>query len=161
MANKIVQMTDPLGNNIFPIAYAQGGVKMDLLWTNTSLTTSYPATSLTLDLSGYDLILIDYVLYSNSSLNSNVGTAISLIDGNLHQLYFSRGATSMASGTLYSYQRPFRPLTTGVNFDTGYASNGIQAWTSDANICVPWHIYGIKTSYIVPTSVNGLQYVEV
>lgn len=56
MANIIKQMKDFSGNNIYPIAYNQGGAKIDLLWTNPSPTTSFAAQTVSLDLSDYDLI---------------------------------------------------------------------------------------------------------
>jgi len=56
--NKIVQLQNPNGDNIYPIGYAQGGTKMDLLWTNPNPTSAFNPQTVSLDLSEYDLILI-------------------------------------------------------------------------------------------------------
>jgi len=45
-----------------------------------------------------------------------------------------------------------------LTFTTGYANTESS---SNTTYCVPLKIWGIKTSYVTPTEVIGMQYVEV
>ena len=58
MANIIQQFKNANGDNVFPLAYAQGGCKMDLLWTNPNPTSAMAALTINIDLTEYDLLLI-------------------------------------------------------------------------------------------------------
>ncbi len=146
--NIIKQLKDSNGNNIYPIAYAQGGVKMDLLWTNPNPTSSFSAQTISLDLSEYQLV---FVVCKGDTTGTNYTTALAEFN------------TLTQIGTINGYTR-FRAFTataTGVQFGGGYKQTSYSNDGSDNSATIPYHIYGIKMSYIVPTTVNGLQYIEV
>lgn len=150
--NIIKQLQDADGNNIYPIGYAQGGMKMDLLWQNDQPSTSRGAFDITVS-TDYDLYIVTHCSDVSGYTPTNTGVlqmALFTLDG--HQkllLYFSTSGGR--------YQRWITPSANGtINVGAGYY-NG-----SSGNVsCIPEHIYGIKMSYIVPTTVHGLQYIEV
>lgn len=147
MANIIQQLKDAQGNNIYPIAYVNGGVKIDLLWTNPSPTQNFNAQTLSLDSTGYDMLMITAknvpgggVYYNNliyKGMTEQQFIASFSSDG-----VDRRGITSVTDSSIV--------------FNTGYVNA-----TSGAGYAIPYKIYGIKLSYVVPTVVQGLQYIEV
>lgn len=150
MSNIIKQLQDGDGNNIYPLAYNMGGAKMDLLWTNPSPTSSFTAQTISLDLSNYDLVLI-FARRDASNYNYNINTLVNR-DGMVNMI-----------GT-YSSKLCTRGVTmtdSGLEFGAGFYATGYGTDTNDNNKNIPYKIYGIKFSYIVPTTVQGLQYVEV
>lgn len=149
MANKIVQMTDPLGNNIYPIAYAQGGMKMDLLWTNPNPSSSFSAQTIPIDLSDYSLIIISH--YTNNAVGFDTAQVIQQI------IPKADGQSFLIAGMNYYQRRKVSAISnSGITFNSG------QYIAQENNtVCIPQKIYGIKMSYIVPTVVQGLQYIEV
>ena len=149
MANIIKQLKDSNGNNIYPIAYAQGGVKMDLLWTNPNPTSSFGAQTISIDLSDYSLIIISH--YTNNAVGFDTAQVIQQI------IPIADGQSSLIAGMNYYQRRKVSAISnTGVTFNSG------QYIAQENNgVCIPQKIYGIKMTYIVPTVVQGLQYVEV
>lgn len=148
--NIIKQLKDSNGNNIYPIGYAQGGMKMDLLWTNPSPTANFAAQTVSLDLSEYDL----FMLVSRDTTGGDTCNMVFALPNTTVRMFFitDSGTTNRNTG--------YRRATisgTGVQFLEGYQGNS----TSNNALCIPYQIYGIKMSYVVPTSVHGLQYVEV
>lgn len=141
MANIIKQLKDSNGNNIYPIAYAQGGVKMDLLWTNPNPTSSFSAQTVTCDTS-YSMYLVDCRTANNST--------------NIVSNMFVNGTSFCVNNGTNSISRNATVGANGITFSDGYLGGN-----ANNNMVIPYHIYGIKMSYIVPTTVNGLQYVEV
>lgn len=148
--NIIKQLQDADGNNIYPIAYAQGGVKMDLLWTNDQPTTAKSSFTLTLDLSNYDMVYI-----SALQLNTNaVG-----YDSDVTRVGDKGILWSFVGG--YTAHRMYAVSSTGIVFENGSRQTSIGTNADNSAYCIPQTIYGIKFSWIVPTTVQGLQYVEV
>lgn len=152
MANIIKQLQDANGNNIYPIAYAQGGVKMDLLWTNPNPSSEYSAKTETLDLTDYDFVFITFK-WGASSARAMLNCFV-MVDG---------GGVITSSVYNARVYREITCTTSGVTFGAGAYANTISAnMTSPSNsTCVPQQIFGIKFSWIVPTTVQGLQYIEV
>lgn len=149
MANIIKQLKDSNGNNIYPIAYAQGGMKMDLLWTNPSPTASFSAQTISVDLSEYDLVVVCIRSFPLNDGDSGFSNLIGYKE--LRSVATIAGSSSNKNG-----RRRFTPSDTGVEFEScTYDGNTYN------NFAVPIYIYGVKMSYVVPTSVHGLQYVEV
>lgn len=141
--NIIKQLKDVNGNNIYPIAYAQGGMKMDLLWTNPNPSASFAAQTVSLDLSEYSCVLISVMD------GTNLTTLFAPIDNKKY----------IANLVINNGQFRWRSFVSSVSGIT--VEEGKQADTTYNNIMIPYQIFGIKTSYVVPTSVHGLQYVEV
>ena len=150
MANIIKQFKDTSGNNVYPIAYAQGGMKMDLLWTNPSPTSSFSGQTVSIDLSEYDFVYI-----TGLQLNTNsVG-----YDSDLTRVGDKGILWSFVSG--YTSHRMYSVGTSGIAFENGSRQTAIGTNADNNGHCIPTNIYGIKMSYVVPTTVHGLQYVEV
>ena len=148
--NIIQQFKDASGNNIYPLAYAQGGVKMDLLWTNPSPTSSFDTQTVSINLSNYNLIFISF--------------RISTGETNVLNMFFEKGTTTVMNMALdYIYHRYITASSdSGITFGVGQRRNSYAASPTTQNtILIPYQIYGVNMSYIVPTSVHGLQYVEV
>lgn len=146
MANIIQQFKNAGGDNIYPVAYAQGGMKMDLLWTNPSPTSRFGASTLSIDTTDYSLLLIEYLWTNGGTDVAGVGLVTD------KDRYIYHGFTAMGG----SITRKILCNGTQVIFGDGYNGGSVAN-----NVAIPYKIYGIKMSYIVPTSVHGLQYVEV
>ena len=152
MANYIKQLQDANGNNIYPLAYNMGGAKMDLLWTNPDLSSTSGLT-VPINLSSYDLIYVQFQSSNADKLVSN----LCRIDGKEYIAVTSNVSTSSGNPTVARY-RTYTVSSTDVVFGGCY----IAGTTSTASgALIPYQIYGIKFSYIVPTTVQGLQYIEV
>jgi len=148
--NKIQQLTDANGNNIYPIAYAQGGMKMDLLWTNPNPTSNFSGGTITFSDGDYDM----YIFETNYATSSELKVHnISIGHSNFLLIFFERTAL---------YQREVTFTNGSVTFaNTKVASYNAGSWSTANNVLIPYKIYGLKMSYIVPTSVHGMQYIEV
>lgn len=142
--NIIKQLIDSDGNNIYPIAYAQGGSKFIKLWENPS-TEAKGAFNVTVD-NSYDLYFVNA-----RSTDSGIEHLIPfMLNGkNVMMAYIT------ASG--HRYTRTFTANTSGLlEFNVG------QYDGSTNNISMlPRMVFGLKCSWIVPTTVQELQYIEV
>lgn len=147
--NIIKQIQDSNGNNIYPIAFAQGGMKMDLLWTNPSPTSAFASQTVSLDLSDYDYV---YIVVRVTTGEAHYGS-----------FFIKTGSTEelLCVATTYLRKRNATVSQSGITFDGGYNQASVSSWEANTSSAIPLRIYGIKMSYIVPTSVHGLQYVEV
>lgn len=110
---------------------ALGGISLTKLWENANTTSAFPNQKISLDLSGYDYV----VIVGNTDKGSNARMVPPVItkvgSGGIYQ----NGA--VVSGVYAPYRRYFMTDATGVNFDTVYPSSG-----TDNNI--PCFIFGIK-----------------
>lgn len=155
MANIIKQLKDSNGNNIYPIAYAQGGMKMDLLWTNPSPTASFGLQTIYgLNPADYDIIVTNFYQYVSGDTDLLTYSFVIPAEGNLNNV-----VSMWYSNTLY--RRMYSVGSDYVYFANAMYSTAVNTNTTDNTKLIPYKIYGIKMSYIVPTVVNGLQYVEV
>lgn len=134
MANKIIQMTDANGDNLYPIAYGQGGVKLDLLWTNPSPTSSFSAQTVSINLSDYDVLFICH--YSDYAQNPRPQRVVSVA-------LKSYGYGMLVDGSNLWPRRNVVVTNTGVQF-TDAVANG----STSNGFCVPQYIYGLKMSFI-------------
>ena len=110
--------------------------KWTLLWTNASPSSAFAAQTISLDLSGYDAVLIEfYAVRTRQYLRTAVGL---------------KGVQSYLESSLGGYVglRGFTPSDSGVAFAAGeyvayfgQSGNFIDAW---ADACTPVRIYGIK-----------------
>lgn len=149
MANIIKQLIDADGNNIYPIAYAQGGVKMDLLWTNPSPTSNFSAQTISHDNTKYSWFYVE-----TFGTNGNTYGYTNVVEKGLrnHILGYVGGRLSFRSITI---------TDSGFVYTDNSYINTYGTGTTDNSYLLPYRIYGIQTSWIVPTTVQGLQYVEV
>lgn len=129
--NSIVQLQDSNGNNIYPVGYAQGGMKMDLLWTNPSPTSDFATQAVSLDLTDYQFLIIDCVW---STQHTSYSTFFLCKQGETASVLLSNPTNTGVLGTRY-----VTVSTTGVVISD--AKNGT---TTSNNVVIPKKIYGIK-----------------
>ena len=102
-------------------------VALTKLWENASWTSAFANQKITLDLSGYDYVMV--IFNQNTSSNTRMTPPIISPAAN------GGGIINAADGS----RRYFTNNYTFVNFDTVYPANGT------AN-CIPLFVYGIKLS---------------
>ena len=112
-------------------------IDMDLLWTNSSIASSFSPQTVSLDLSSYRAIAIEFVSWNSSSAHNaplkiftvpttpaNSGSKI-LVSIDYYDYFVGRNITQIS--------------TTGIVFGDGMARNG-----SANGYGIPYKIYGIK-----------------
>ena len=153
MANIIQQFKNANGDNIYPVAYAQGGMKMDLLWTNPSPTSSFVPQTVSIDTNDYVMVLVSFSASTATGYDYYVSVLVPVKD-----VIF----LAITTGNNRLRERKFTWTTGGLVFQNAYTYNSYASTPSvDNTVSVPYQIHGIKMSYIVPTNVHGIQYVEV
>lgn len=149
MANKIIQLKDSQGNNLYPVmtcnidelASGTGIEKRKLLWTNASPTSNFEAQTISLDLSGYDAveIICRYSTTSDSHTRyiCDVGSSSSI-----DWLYYTVVAGKYMG---VKSRNEVSASTTGVTFGacTTKPGNSTDSTTTNGYI-IPIKIYGIK-----------------
>lgn len=102
-------------------------VALTKLWENASWTSAFANQKITLDLSGYDYVMVIF----NQNISSNTRMTSPIISPAAN----GGGIINAADGS----RRYFTNNYTFVNFDVVYPAGG----TSN---CIPLFIYGIKLS---------------
>ena len=115
-------------------AYADGKLSMHLLWKNASPDSSFGAQTLTLDIAGYDLVLIAFHDGSTYALNGVIPQAHS---GVVKRFSYA----AYADSAVYVYSRSVIVDFSGgtVAFGAGY----LRASVNNAKL-LPQYIYGIQ-----------------
>ena len=129
------------GSGIYSGKRTDSGITMTLLWTNSSPASSFAAQKVSLDLSGYDAVLVLYRYgISTDRLNSLI-LPMNAASGLLLQ------AGNFGSANGYIFVRNISDIdSTGITFDASYrrALNSSSAASSTGDYCYPIYIYGIK-----------------
>mgnify|MGYP004449651141 CR=1 FL=1 len=111
-----------------------GGAKPKLLWTNPNPTSALNPTTLDVDLSKFNYIIVQY-----RGLNSSSDFHFELIKKNFNtQILFGTPAA------LGSFRRDFNSTDTTISILNGYAVNSSGAWYGYANAVIPYQIFGIS-----------------
>ena len=149
MANKIIQLKDSQGNNLYPVmtcnidelASGTGIEKRKLLWTNASPTSDFAAQTVSLTLSSYDAVEI-VCRYSTTSDSRtryicDVGSSASI-----DWFYYTVVAGKYMG---VKSRNEVSASTTGVTFGacTTKPGNSTDSTTTNGYI-IPIKIYGIK-----------------
>ena len=149
MANKIIQLKDSQGNNLYPVmtcnidelASGTGIEKRKLLWTNASPTSEFAAQTISLTLSSYDAVEI-VCRYSTTSDSRtryicDVGSSASI-----DWFYYTVVAGKYMG---VKSRNEVSASTTGVTFGscTTKPWNSTDSTTTNGYI-IPIKIYGIK-----------------
>lgn len=115
------------GINVDATGTISAGITVRTLWTNEDATQAYPSQTLNLDLSSYPLVI---VMFKNDAGITN----------NFASMYAvpTLGYTTRAM-TEYGNHRTFTARSTGIQFGTGYGSNG-----TNNEALVPSRVFGIK-----------------
>ena len=118
-------------------------VEMDLLWENASPTSSFTAQTISVNILGYDAILVDFNVAADHSLSSayfadrnRVEKSIITENGVLRATH-----ARYTSDAVYVVMRDFKPYfdTNTIAFELGY-QNGVEK----PRMMIPYKIYGIK-----------------
>lgn len=110
-----------------------GGMQIDLLWTNPSPTASFSAKTVSLDLSGYDSVMV----ISDNDYGSIFPPVI--VD-------MGKSGILLQCTDVIRY-RKFRTSATGVEFENGSVQNSYnvaEAVSTNSKIVIPYKIYGIN-----------------
>lgn len=122
-----------------------------LLWTNPSPTSAFSAQTVSLDLSNYDDVEVEFMCWNTEQQEmASVTVAI--------------GASGrMVSPLAVCAFRKFSVTSTGVAFETAqaYPYYGNWALATQNNACIPYHIYGIKYERVAPPQIDAVQEIEV
>jgi len=127
MENKIVQLKDERGNNIYPLGYI--GSNLELLWTNASPTSTFNAQKVEVDLREFSTVLV--VIKATNGATA-VGSCTTLIKGLPSQRVYN------CSDAIYYRNTPLVE-DSGITFEGGYKGS-----TSGNTNAIPYQIYGIK-----------------
>ena len=115
------------------------GVDMELLWTNSSPTSSFSPQTVPLDLSDYKLVL---VYFKRTSSTDKFGSSLCHVGMASNGSCPPQGADATTMTT-----RCYSVNSNGIAFENGVYSNHSGANTSsyvDNNGCIPYKIYGIR-----------------
>lgn len=124
--------------------------KMDLLWVNQSPAVSFSAQTISLDLEGYDFLLLEAIQASGGA--SNVACFTQMIPcriGMTFSLDASQRLPESGNGAFCGRYRNGRITASGIELDsaTVYNINGNAVNSYSANVSwavIPQKIYGIK-----------------
>jgi len=123
--DKWIQLQNNDGtDNLYPVE------KIDLLWQNSSPTSNFSAQTVSINLSGYDRLLLVFVMMKSGD------------DSYCQGFIVDKSHTKWTCGGLYQNTYVSRLVDvsdSGVTFGSGYASS-----TSNQSAVIPNEIYGIK-----------------
>lgn len=119
------------------LAYLLQVERRKLLWENSSPTSAFAAQTISLDLTGYDAVDVEFRHWTNKDcrvttrnyLNEGEGTGI---------------GTSTDAPSYGNFRRGFKMLTDGVQF-----WGGISNSTVDNNSTIPVRIWGVKSGGVL------------
>lgn len=112
----------------------------DLVWKNDAPTDAFPAQTISVDLSSYDMVM---VVARYSTTTARCFSSICPLDGSSGTLL---NMGNFASATGYIMLRIFTPSSDGIDFDSARrrALNSSSAASASSEYCVPTYIYGIR-----------------
>lgn len=115
-----------------------GGVGMsyDLLWTNSNPSSKFDAQTVSIDLSAYSKVVVEYQM---SNMYSDIGSQHQKEIFDIGENRTVYGAFR-ADGNFYSTVRSISVTTNGVIFGQGYWNNHHDEGGQN----IPLYIYGIK-----------------
>lgn len=113
----------------------------DLMWTNPSPTESFSPKTISLDLSGYMFIRIQFRLGTAASRSVYVDAVIGEEDYSAEM--FNSPLISTSTGAMYGCARAFSSTSNGVTFSTAYKkpTNATTARTADNDYVLPVRIW--------------------
>lgn len=115
---------------------------MDLLWENASVNSAFAAQTISIDLSAYDFIILDF--YTMITAVAQGGAYISRIEpvDGLQRIVNERNGT--ISGDYGYGSRGFTVAPTGVTFLNGLSQSSWTPSGTQNGFMVPYKIYGIR-----------------
>ena len=126
----------------------------DLLWTNSSPTSSFSPQTINIDLSDYSNIVV--VSKGNTGLNDAYQWDIVKISNNTTRWTNVLGVARL-SNYKFAMVRPIRVNNDLIEFYNGYnIKNDGNASGIDNNTCIPYKIYGMKGETDIIASLDEL-----
>lgn len=113
---------------------SQGGLRLDLLWTNDDPSSNFAAQSVTIDLSGYTHYMV-VPIFSKSNQNTGPAVISPAVDGENLGLVVGSGTTNNV-GSRTCYYDSSVPCITFAGANYGGAANNAY--------CIPMYIYGLR-----------------
>ena len=107
----------------------KGGCSFKLLWTNSSPTTDYSASTVPLDLTEYGGVLIVFLATANIDRQSSM-----IVRRGVQGLLYTAVPSATTTRT-----RLANVTDTGVVFGTGYSGSSTSAGSA-----IPYKIFGVK-----------------
>lgn len=117
-----------------------------LLWTNTSPTGTFGAQTISLDLSNYDAVCVEFKAYPDLWILLTVTADIN----------FSGMCDMGRNDTFYTQNRAFAVTSSGITFEDCKLGTSASVYN---NHNVPYKIYGIKYERVAPPQVDASDYV--
>lgn len=118
-----------------------------LLWTNPSPSSAFAGQTITLDLSDYDEIEIEYQDNQYVGINKSVSTTV----GASSYIFTTAGGSGARQVTVNA---------NSIEFGAGiyYSSYGGGGSTTNNGVCIPSYIYGIKYERVAPPAMDALEW---
>lgn len=117
--------------------------KLDLVWTNPSPTSTFAAQTVSIDLSKYSFVWIQFSVNSTGT-NPNSFTALFPVNGDSFQTQASINVSGNTGSPCNCVTRIVTPILSGVTFSSGYQKftnvDNTQPTVAD-NRAVPLYIW--------------------
>lgn len=150
MANKIIQLKDSQGNNLYPVmtcnidelASGTGIETKTLLWTNASPKSEFAAQTIlnnpTGQLSEYDAVEVEFLAKSDDVQIQRIRVKKGVCGNTVMQIKWDSGTTA------YIGLRSVSCTSNGVEFGVAGYLSGISTVYQLNLYCIPQRVYGIK-----------------
>lgn len=110
------------------------GVSIDLLWENAAPTSSFPAQTISIDLSEYDFVRLFFTLEIYSSMRK-IGP---------YDVKVGEATTATVAVQSNMYRPVDEVSNTGITFKTGSKVTLGGSYSETGDVMIPYRIYGIK-----------------
>lgn len=127
-----------------------------LLWTNASPSTTFAAQTISLDLSDYEEVEVEYV---DHNVHISTMSQIRVKIGQSGSMNIMIGNSSYSSGVPFVANRRFSVTQTGITFGDGAGTPVSSSLATRNDSCIPYRIYGIKYEKVAPIQVDASDYV--
>ena len=124
-----------------------GAISLTKVWENAEPITAFPAQTISIDLTDYDMVMVEAILYANSNYSDKLLSPVFSEIGKNGYLVGIGGKNGYFRGAIYVGARTFKVTRTGISFDGGHSANTSEvstSWLETPETCLPQRIYGIK-----------------
>lgn len=122
-----------------------------LLWENPSPTAAFAAQTISLDLSDYDEVEIEYIDFVQ---HQDIMAQIKVTIGSHGSMHIMIGNSGYSSGVPFVANRRFLVNLTGIDFEGASGIPTNNSLTSRNDTCIPLRIYGIKYERVAPPQIE-------
>ena len=154
MSNKIITKND-LAAVLSGVLPPTPSEYKKLLWTNSSPTSTFAAQTISLDLSDYEEVEVEYV---DHNVHISTMSQIRVKIGQSGSMNIMIGNSSYSSGVPFVANRRFSVTQTGITFGDGAGTPVSSSLATRNDSCIPYRIYGIKYERVAPPQVEYPNY---